>query len=274
MLFASLKSGSSGNAFYVEAGEVSLLFDAGLSAKQLREQLEAIGRSPSNIDVLIVSHEHSDHSCGIGVIARKYGIPVYISQRTLGASRSQNIGIIPEIIHFTPGQSFKVGDISIETIATPHDAVDGSAFAVTYNGTKLGICTDLGHVFKDLRDLVAQVDALYIESNYDTDMLLNGPYPASLKRRIMGPGGHLSNAEAAELIASEATSRLQWLCLGHLSEHNNNPEITLNTHKAIHGDRLPITIAPRYRPTALLSIKAAPNLYQAASPWQDFWSGA
>lgn len=272
MLFASLQSGSSGNALYVEAGGMRLLFDAGLSAKQLRERLASLDRKPDDLDALIISHEHSDHSCGIGVIARKYNVPVYITKPTLTASRRQNLGEIPEIVHFVPGHSFKIGAVTIETIATPHDAIDGSVFKVTHEGASLGICTDLGHVFRDLRNLVGQVDALYLESNYDTHMMINGPYPPSLKRRIMGPGGHISNAEAAELIAAEATSRLQWLCLGHLSAQNNTPEVTFATHEKIHGAAMPITIAPRYTPSTLLTVTANPAYDQPPTPWQDFWS--
>jgi phosphoribosyl 1,2-cyclic phosphodiesterase len=136
----------------------------------------------------------------------------------------------------------------------PHDAEDGVVFVVDDGKHRLGIMTDLGHVFSGLGEVVASLDAVLLESNYDPEMLANGSYPEWLKERITGPEGHISNFEAAEVLLGSASKRMKWACLGHLSEDNNTPKLALDTHRKILGDRLPLFVASRYEVSAMMEI--------------------
>jgi phosphoribosyl 1,2-cyclic phosphodiesterase len=144
--------------------------------------------------------------------------------------------------------------VSVETIPTPHDGVDGVAFVVDDGQSRVGILTDLGHVFDDLPAAVGSLDGVLLESNYDPQMLAEGRYPAFLKQRIRGPGGHLSNIEAAELVGRSGGSRLRWACLGHLSEDNNRPELAVHTWREVLGPRLPLHVAGRHAATEVLEV--------------------
>jgi phosphoribosyl 1,2-cyclic phosphodiesterase len=248
MKVISLQSGSNGNCFYVESGDVSLLFDAGISGKQAAERLAEHNRDIRNVSALFVSHDHSDHSRSIGVFQRKFGMPVYITRTTLLAvQRYQNIGTLERIRLFTAGSSQSFGHLTVHTIPTPHDSYDGVAFVVEDSRHRVGILTDLGHAFEGLKEVLRSLDAVVIESNYDHEMLEQGPYPAHLKRRIKGSGGHLSNLEAAMLLKQYSDPRLKWACLCHLSEENNRPDVAQHTHQKILGDRIPIHVAWRDR---------------------------
>lgn len=244
-----LQSGSNGNSIYVESREVRLLFDCGISAQRTAERLEKHSLAAAGINGLFVSHDHSDHISGVGVVTRKFGVPLFATSKTFTAAK-RRMGFSDhkdlELQHFRAGDSVKVGHVTVETLSTPHDAVDGVVFIVDDGKSRLGICTDFGHVFSELENLVSSVDAMYLESNYDDHMLMHGSYPFPLKRRISGPGGHISNKESALLIAEHAGSRLQWLCLAHLSASNNAPNLALAAHREVLGDTLPITVAQRY----------------------------
>lgn len=252
----SLQSGSNGNCIYVEADGVQLLFDAGISGRQAQQRLAGRGLDVRHVDGLLVSHDHRDHSRCLGIYQRKFGLPVYVTAKTLEASARRNaLGNIEDVRCFTAGTVLHFAAVSVETIATPHDGVDGVAFVVDDGRRRLGILTDLGHVFTGLDTLIGSLDAVFMESNYDLQMLLEGPYPEFLKTRIQGPGGHLSNFEAAELLAAVGT-RLQWACLAHLSEQNNDPKLALRTHREILGHRLPLHVASRYHATDVLEVEA------------------
>jgi phosphoribosyl 1,2-cyclic phosphodiesterase len=242
----SLQSGSNGNCFYVEAEDVRLLFDAGISGIQAQKRLEEHGRDIRDVQALIISHDHSDHARSAGIFNRKYKIPVYMTLPTYQRSdRSTGLGQIGDLRHFDAGQTLDFGPVTVETIPTPHDAVDGVGFVICAGGRRLGVLTDLGHVFDGLDSVVASLDAVFLESNYDPGMLKNGPYPPFLKNRISGRAGHISNSECAELVSVHG-SRLRWACLSHLSEQNNSPEIALATSRRILGDSVPIHVASRY----------------------------
>jgi phosphoribosyl 1,2-cyclic phosphodiesterase len=144
--------------------------------------------------------------------------------------------------------------VSIHTIPTPHDGEDGVAFVIDDGMHRLGILTDLGHVFQDLGRTIASLDGVFLESNYDPEMLANGPYPRFLKMRIKGPGGHISNREAAELLAGAADGRLQWACLAHLSAENNSPDLALKTHREVLGHDLSLCVASRYGVSEVMSV--------------------
>lgn len=255
MKIISLQSGSNGNCIYVEAGGVRLLFDAGISGRQAETRLASHDRDIHDVDALLISHNHSDHCRCLGVYQRKFGMPVHITERTLIAAQQWNkLGRLDEVNHFTAGSQLQLGDVTVETISTPHDGVDGVAFVVDDGTHRFGILTDLGYVFTGLREAVGTLDAVLIESNYDPDLLTSGPYPEFLKARIRGLGGHLSNIESARLLSDAADGRLQWACLGHLSEQNNDPELVLNAHRRTLGSRLPLHVASRYTASEVLEI--------------------
>lgn len=255
MQVISLQSGSNGNCIYVEAGGRKLLFDAGISGSCAAERLAAHGRDIRAVDALIISHNHSDHISSAGVFQRKFGIPLYVTPRCLSAAQMRcSLGKLKDVHHFRSGSSIRIGSVSIHTIPTPHDGEDGVVFVIDDDRHRLGILTDLGHVFQDLGRTIATLDAVLLESNYDTAMLANGPYPRYLKARIKGPGGHISNLEAAELLAASAGTRLQWACLSHLSGENNSPELALRTHREVLGKTITLRVASRHAVSEIFTI--------------------
>jgi len=251
----SLQSGSNGNCIYVETDGVRLLFDAGISGRQAQQRLAEHKRDITGVDAVLISHDHADHCRGMGVFHRKFGLPVFATAKTCHAAKRYDLGKIEDLRHFHRGESLQFGHVTVETIPTPHDGADGVAFVVDDGKRRLGILTDLGHVFDELQAVVGSLDAVLLESNYDPDMLANGPYPDFLKERIEGPGGHISNVEAAEVLLSHAAKRMQWACLAHLSEDNNTPRLALKTHRRILGKRLPISVATRHEATEVMEIR-------------------
>ncbi len=249
-----LQSGSNGNCIYVEADGTRLLLDAGISGKQAELRLAEHGRDIRDVDAVLISHDHSDHARCLGIYHRKFGLPVHITRKTFSAASRYNLGRIDGPHHFHAADVLHFGSLTVETIPTPHDGADGVAFVVDDGRHRLGILTDLGHVFDGLDSLIGSLDALLIESNYDAGMLRGGPYPEFLKARIRGPGGHLSNVETAQLLKRAAGDRMQWVCLGHLSEENNHAEIAMETHRKILGDRLPLHVASRHRVSEVLRL--------------------
>jgi len=253
MLAIALQSGSNGNSIYVEANGIKLLFDAGISGKQAQQRLAARGRDIRQVNALIVSHHHADHVRCVGIYNRKFGLPIYATPGTLEAA-GHSLGRIQDARAFDAGQEIDFGGVVVQTIPTPHDGTDGVAFVVDDGRRRLGILTDLGHVFAGLEDTVRSLNAVLIESNYDPEMLASGPYPAFLKQRIRGPSGHISNIEAAGLLAAAAGKRMKWAYLAHLSEQNNRPRLALATHRKILGKGLPLGVAGRYEATRILEV--------------------
>lgn len=253
MFLLALQSGSNGNCLYVEADGVRLLVDAGISGQSAQTRLAGYGRDIRQVDAILVSHDHADHARSIGIFQRKFGLPIYATAGTLAAAQARHpLGTIDRVCPFSPGEVLRFGGLSVETIPTPHDGTEGVAFVLDDGQQRIGILTDLGHVFGELASVLATLDGVLLESNYDPQMLSSGSYPAFLKQRIRGPHGHLSNLEAAELLATSAGGRLQWACLGHLSEQNNRPELALKTHRKILGPKLCLNVASRYCATEIL----------------------
>jgi phosphoribosyl 1,2-cyclic phosphodiesterase len=246
MNFISLQSGSNGNCIYVEAGGLRLLFDAGISGRQAAARLAGHGRDIADVDALIISHEHADHVRCAGVYQRRLGLPLYITEKTLAAALTRHdLGALGEVRVFRSGAAITMGSVRIETIPTAHDGVDGVAFIVDDGSARLGIFTDLGHVSGELEAALESVQGALVESNYDPAMLARGPYPAFLKKRIAGPGGHLSNDEAADLVG-RCGRGLRWVCLGHLSEQNNRPECVVEAFRPLAARSLQCYLASRY----------------------------
>jgi phosphoribosyl 1,2-cyclic phosphodiesterase len=251
----ALQSGSNGNCIYIEAGGVKLLFDAGINGRQAEARLAADGRDIREVDGLIISHDHGDHIRHAGVYQRKYGLPLYVTQKTYDTAVERHpLGRLKDVRFFRSDGMLRFGGVSVECIPTPHDATDGAAFVVSSGGRRLGIMTDLGHVFDGLAGVFSSLDAVFLESNYDPEMLQSGTYPAFLKRRIQGPGGHLSNVEAAGLLKETSCGRMKWACLSHLSEQNNSPTLALRTHRDILEPDLALYVADRYSSTPPLFV--------------------
>jgi phosphoribosyl 1,2-cyclic phosphodiesterase len=256
MFVVSLQSGSNGNCIFVEAGGVRLVFDAGIGAREAERRLGAFGGTLCGAHALVLSHNHTDHVRSAGAFHRLYGVPLYMTHGTHRAVR-HGLGRTAPVGCFRPGQALSFGEVTVQTIPTPHDGADGVAFVVEHEGCRLGILTDLGHVFAALKRIVPTLDAVLIESNYDPRMLEDGPYPWDLQERIRGRGGHLSNDESAALLRASGNGRLQWACLAHLSANNNTPELALAAHQHALGDRLPLHVASRYESTGPLHILLA-----------------
>ena len=254
MMAVSLQSGSNGNCIYVEAEGVKLIFDAGISGRQAEQRLADLGRDIREVDAVIISHDHADHLRCAGIFQRKYNLPLYITPQTLEAGKAQNLGRLGDVRYFQAGTALAIGSVIVETIPTPHDGADGVAFVVEARRKRLGILTDLGHLFEGLAETIASLDAVFLESNFDPEMLNRGPYPDFLKRRILGRGGHISNHEAADLLKTAAPDHLQWVCLAHLSEQNNDPELARETHRRMLSDRFPLHLAGRHRASAVLTV--------------------
>jgi phosphoribosyl 1,2-cyclic phosphodiesterase len=255
MRVISLQSGSNGNCIYVEAGDVALLLDAGISGAQARDRLGRHGVDISRVAGVVISHDHADHSRSMGIYQRKFGLPIYVTAETFRtASARYRLGEFDDVRHFHAGTTLRFGGVRVETIPTPHDGVDGVAFVIDDGRRRLGVLTDLGHVFGELDAIIRSLDAVLLESNHDPEMLARGDYPEFLKRRIRGPHGHLSNVEAAELLLDSATKRLQWACLGHLSHDNNSPAVAMATHRRILGPRLPLHVATRHEASEVMEV--------------------
>jgi len=254
MIAISLQSGSNGNCVYVEGGGVRVLFDAGISGLQAQQRLASHGRDIRQVDAVILSHDHADHARCAGVYQRKFNLPLYVTHKTLKAAQNRPMGRLGDIRFFEAGATLDLGGLQVQTIPTPHDAADGVAFVAVAGGKRLGILTDLGHMFDSLRQLLPSLDAAFLESNYDPEMLRQGPYPEFLQERIRGPHGHLSNDQAAELLAAQIGGGLRWACLAHLSEHNNHPDVAMGTHRRMLGDSFPLAVASRHEPSGVFEI--------------------
>jgi phosphoribosyl 1,2-cyclic phosphodiesterase len=249
----SCQCGSNGNCIFVQAGGTRLLIDAGISGRRAQQRMTAHGQEIRQVEALLISHDHIDHVRSAGIFNRRFGIPIYATEQTCRASRRW-LGEVDDVRVFAAGDTLTIGEAVIRTIPTPHDAVDGVCFVIEHAGRNLGVLTDLGFVFPELEELMGQLDAVYLESNYDPEMLRTGPYPIYLQRRIAGDGGHLANAQAATLLRDCTNGRLRWAALAHLSEHNNTPELAYQTAAQIIGPKMPIHIASRYDVSAVFEI--------------------
>ena len=214
--------------------------DAGLSRREVKKRLAAIGEDIANLNAILLTHEHSDHVTGVPALAKgadDRGLPVYLSH---GTARFIDWGDSTPILEtFQAGCGFAVGDFDISSFTIPHDAADPVGYTLRAEGIKLAIVTDLGYVTDSLRVHLRGADVVVLESNHDLEMLRVGPYPWSVKQRVMSRRGHLSNEVAADFIRNDLDTRVSTLVLGHISEHNNHPELVRNLAlKALHGRTL------------------------------------
>src|SRR5271155_3039563 len=226
-----LASGSRGNCALVATSATRILVDAGLSGRETFKRLKALGERTEEISAILITHEHSDHVNGLQRLAKKLNFPVFITPPTRHAwSRAvrDSEGVIPELPkseHFSAGRGFRIGDIEVMPFTIPHDAADPVGFTFRAEGVKVGFATDLGYMPANVRNHLRGCTVLVIESNHDVEMLRSGPYPWSVKQRVMSRVGHLSNDALAEFFTSDYDGGAEYLVLAHLSEQNNHPEI-------------------------------------------------
>jgi len=230
MTFSTLISGSGGNASVAATDSCALLIDAGAPGQTLSELLVKAEVPPEKLCGIIVTHDHVDHTSGVGVMARRYKLPVYA---TFGSWQvmSPRIGRLGDKQHiaFSAGETLTVGDFSVATFATPHDAAESIGMTVDSGGPVVGVMTDIGHADDGLLSHVSGCDVLLLEANHDIGMLKTGPYPPQLKERILSDRGHLSNAACGEALVKLVRAGLPAVILGHLSKENNTPQLALNT---------------------------------------------
>lgn len=232
LLFQVLASGSKGNCILVCSERARVLFDVGLSAREILRRLDMAGVGGGQLTGIVLSHEHQDHVSGVGTLSRRFDLPVYLSQGTLEHLPSR-VGHLPHRQMFQSGTAFRIGDLLVEPFAISHDAAEPAGFTVTHNGCRLGICTDCGTATQLVRARLSQCDGMVIEANHDITMLLTGPYPAELKQRIRSRHGHLSNDDTFQLLEELLHERLRAVVFAHLSETNNHPEIVAQAYRTL-----------------------------------------
>lgn len=256
--FVSLISGSSGNASLISDGKTNLLIDCGGSGKCIQNALLQAGVSIGEIDAVLLTHEHSDHVKGIGVLSRRYGFPVYATENT--HSSIVNVGEIdPDLkIGIAPDKDFEIGSIIVSPFSIPHDAADPIGYSFFIGDEKYTIATDMGYISNSLLNKLKNSKAIILESNHDINMLRCGSYPFYLQQRILGKLGHLSNEAASVAALALSESGTEHIMLGHLSEHNNLPEIAmLETNQRLTdaginvGSDVTLQVAQRHKITIM-----------------------
>ena len=243
-----LASGSSGNSIYIQEGGTRILVDAGLSGAEIQRRLGQIGVLPSSLSALLVTHEHTDHSRGIGVLARRFGLPIWGTGETLCAIESLLRGK-ERLDPIENDFGFVIEDLAFQAFSLSHDAADPVHFVVEGRDAKLGMATDLGFITHLVRQRLTGTDMVVLEANHDEEMLMTGTYPWDLKQRVRSRIGHLSNTQSAEALVYLARRGLQGAILAHLSQENNTPELALRTVKQAlekaQCERLTLSISSR-----------------------------
>jgi phosphoribosyl 1,2-cyclic phosphodiesterase len=249
----SLNSGSNGNCYYIGSEREAVLIDAGLSCKETESRMARMGLSMQRVKAIFISHEHTDHTHGVEVIARKFRIPVFITSATKGSSR---LRLDPQLTrHFVHHSPVIIGGLTVIPFHKKHDATDPHSFTISGNGVTVGVLTDLGTACEHVIRNFSQCHAAFLEANYDENMLMEGSYPVYLKRRISSEVGHLSNHQALELFNEHRSPFMSHLLLSHLSEQNNHPKLVQELFSK-YADGVHIAIASRFEPSALYSILA------------------
>ena len=231
--FISLGSGSSGNCYYFYDDTCGLMVDAGVGVRTIKKYFKDYGLSFSHISAIIVTHDHADHVKAVGSLSRDHFLPVYTTAEVHhGIYRNYCIKTKVPMANqrvIQVGEAFSIGDFSVTALPVPHDSTDSVGYVICYCDIRIALLTDVGHVTSDIEQAIRKADYLIVESNYDREMLLRGPYPERLKTRIISPTGHLSNDECGEVLARCLSPRIKrvWLC--HLSQENNRPDVAVDT---------------------------------------------
>ena len=261
MKFCSLYSGSSGNSIFIASDNAKVLIDAGLAGKKIDEALKHIGEEASSIDGIFITHEHIDHIKGVGVLSRKYDIPIYANDNTW-AVMEKNIGKIKEhnIRIMDRRSSIAIKDLEIRSFNIPHDAIAPVGYTVSSGGKNASVVTDFGVFTEEIRDNIIDSDIILLESNHDINMLRMGPYPYNLKLRVLGENGHLSNEDCGSAIVSLLKNdKKKQIVLGHLSGTNNHPDLAYQTVVDVlsangirPGDDVTLQLASRHNPSEII----------------------
>jgi phosphoribosyl 1,2-cyclic phosphodiesterase len=238
-----LASGSRGNCAIVASTRTKILVDAGVSCRETFKRMKTLGEEPHSLSAILITHEHSDHIYGLATLAKKLHVPVFMTGATHSAwarairdakgERPQ----VEKMERFESGHKFQIGDIEVKPFTVPHDAADPVGFTFRVEGSKIGIATDLGYVPSSVRDHLRGCDVLVMESNHDLEMLRVGPYPWSVKQRVMSRVGHLSNEALADFFSNDYDNSAAFVVLAHLSEQNNHPEVARREAERALADR-------------------------------------
>lgn len=241
MQFASLGSGSKGNATLVEENDTCILIDCGFSLKETEQRLSRLGKTADQLTAILVTHEHGDHASGVMPLSRKYNLPVYA---TMGTSRACNWVNESTCKFVDMHHAFTVQGLQVQPVAVPHDAKEPSQFVVSNGVKRFGLLTDVGSITPHMREHYYDCDAYFVECNHDSELLRMGLYPEMLKKRVGGDYGHLNNDQAADFLKLVVTEKTQQVVIGHLSEKNNTPAHALKAVvNALNCDESDITIA-------------------------------
>ena len=253
-----LASGSRGNTTFIKTSTTRILIDAGLSRKELAKRLMSIGEDPNGIDAVLITHEHNDHAAGLRTLVKGLKVQAFLTRGTLREIRAGEFELNGStLIPISEGISFRVGDAEITPFAVPHDAAEPVAFSIYSDGIRVTQLTDIGHLTENVAENLRESNVLILESNHDLEMLRIGPYPWSLKQRLMGRFGHLSNTGVAQFIREQFDGTASHLMLAHLSERNNHPAVARQeSMKALRdrGYKTAITLTSQQYPTAPIQL--------------------
>ncbi len=255
MQIASINSGSNGNCYYVGTATEAILVDVGISCKEVEKRMKHLNLAMKNVKAIFISHEHTDHIKGLAVLAKKYSLPVYITKKT---RRNWIKGISHLFNDFKADERITIGELIITPFEKKHDALDPHSFIISHKATTVGVFTDIGIVCDEVIKYFKQCNAIFLESNYEEEMLENGSYPLHLKNRIKGGEGHLSNKQALELFLQHKPKFMTHILLSHLSKENNHPELAKQLFLP-HADNVLIEIASRYEASNVYHIENAPE---------------
>ena len=249
-----LASGSKGNAIYISDGFTDILVDAGLSAIEIKRRLKSRGLNPKDLNAIVVTHEHSDHIQAVSVLSRQLKLPIYISRKIEKKVTGRNS--LYEIRTFNSGSTFQINNLAIHPFAVSHDAADPVGFIIGQNGSRIGVATDLGTVTTQVKENLKHCHLLILEANHDPDMLINGPYPWYLKRRIQSSSGHLSNEQSKHLLTELQHEGLEHVILAHLSQTNNTPQkVIAEVSEALTRYKPRLTVASQERCGEVIYLK-------------------
>lgn len=246
--FASINSGSNGNCYYVGNNNEAVLVDVGINCREIEKRMKRLVLDVSKIKAIFITHEHTDHVRGLSVFARKYNLPVYISPGTLNKCHGDLGRVFTKPIQHE--QEVSIGELVVVPFKKIHDAADPYSFTISNEGYTVGVITDIGMACENVVKHFKTCHAVFLEANYDVEMLNNGRYPYYLKQRIRGGEGHISNDEALELFQQHKSANLEFLILSHLSQENNSPDLVQNIFNAYEGDTTCI-VASRYQETGV-----------------------
>lgn len=249
MIFSVLGSGSGGNSVYIESGKTSLLIDAGFSGKEIEKRLGEIGKKAETVKAICLTHEHRDHVSGVGVLARRFRLPVWANCGTFEGSEAI-IKTIPDAREFETGDILQIDDLEVRSFRIHHDTSDPVGYTISDGTRKIGYCTDTGHASQLMIERLKGCDAIIVEFNHDPDLLRLGPYPLPLQQRVRSRQGHLANEDAASFLGKICHEKLQCAVLAHLSETNNTPQHALRAAQSISllWSQLQLVVADQYSP--------------------------